>query len=883
MELGAASARKFIPRAVFQFTICWLALWVLPATAQSTGSWSSLRNLPYIPVHMTMLPSGKVLLFSYYTDSLHPQIWDPASGTTTAAAPAPYELFCAGHNLMADGRVFITGGHVADYTGFAHALIYDPVANTFTRVPDMNAGRWYPTNLELPNGDILVVSGDINSNTSPDPLPQVYQVSSNSWRNLTTAQLQMPLYPVMLVAPDGRVFNAGPARQSRYLNTSGTGSWSLGPSMVFGGSRDYGPGIFYEAGKILEVGGSDPPTATAEVIDLTAATPGWKSAGSMHYARRQHNAVVLPDGKVLVVGGSSGSGFDNSSTPVYPTEMWDPATGQWTVMASISAYRGYHSTAFLLPDGTVFSGGGNVGGPNYQIFTPPYLSAGPRPTISSAPTVAGYGQTIFIGTPDAANITKVSLVRLPAVTHTFAQSQGFQTLKFTQATGGLNVSTPANANLATPGDYMLFIMNGSGVPSVAAMIHIASGAAPTTGTITGLVTTTSGTGLAGATVSGGGVKTTTFTDGSYTLSNVPPGTVTITAALNGYSGASESVTVTAGSSVKAAPLVLAASSTGSITGHVVSSTGAGIPGATVSAAGVSTTTDSTGTYTLNNIPTGTQNVTASATNYSSASTTVVVAASTTVTAPNITLSSSVGSVTGKVTNTSGAAIVGASVGFGGGTATTDSTGAYTLNNLPTGTIQLVASAAGYSSQTQNVTVVAGTTVAANFTLAAAATTGSVSGKVTNISNGVALSGATVSWSGGTTTTNSSGIYTLNGVAAGTQSISAVANGYLKRTLTVSVPSGGTATLNLSLATAGKITAVVKNSSGAAISGARITINGGVIATTVTGTTNTSGTFATSWIPVGSYTITASESGHTTQTKSASVTAGATTTVTFTSF
>jgi galactose oxidase len=127
----------------------------------------------------------------------------------------------------------------------------------------------------------------------------------------------------------------------------------------------------YDAGKILMVGGADPPTATAEIIDLNAATPAWKSTGSMHFKRRQHNAVVLPDGKVFIIGGSSAAGFDTSTAPVAPTEMWDPATGQFTVMAGIAEYRGYHSTALLLPDGRVLSAGGNVGGPNVHRFIRP--------------------------------------------------------------------------------------------------------------------------------------------------------------------------------------------------------------------------------------------------------------------------------------------------------------------------------------------------------------------------------------------------------------------------------------------------------------------------------------------------------------------------------
>src|SRR4029077_18163221 len=242
-------------------------------------------------------------------------------------------------------------------------------------------------------------------------------------------------------------------RQTRYLNTAGTGAWSNVAVLNFTGFRDYGPAVMYDSGKVLVVGGANPPTATAEIIDLNAATPTWKFTGAMHFARRQHNAVILPDGKILMVGGSSGSGFDNSSTPVLPAEMWDPATGQFTVMASIAVYRGYHSTALLLPDGRVLSAGGNVGGPNAQLFSPPYLFAGTRPSIASAPVSAGYGQTVFVGTPDAASISKVTLLKQASVTHTNSMSQGFQSLNFTKTSTGLNVTMPANANLDTPGYY----------------------------------------------------------------------------------------------------------------------------------------------------------------------------------------------------------------------------------------------------------------------------------------------------------------------------------------------------------------------------------------------------------------------------------------------
>jgi len=445
------------------------------------GEWSALFPWPNRSVHATLLPDGRVYFISYYGESTQPYVWDPGSNTFTTTSPS-YALFCAGHTPLADGRVILLGGHIADHVGYAHAAIYDPLTNGLVPLPDMNAGRWYPTATTLANGDVLVVGGDIDNGGEVNTLPQVFQMSTQTWRDLSTAQLALPLYPNMMLAPNGNVFAAGPSAQSRYLDPSGTGAWSnVATTKFWPRSRDYGPAVLYGAGKVAIFGGSDPPTATAEIIDLNAATPAWQFTGNMQFARRQHDAVILPDGKILIVGGSSADGFDTETSPVLATEMWDPATGQFTVMANIAVYRGYHSTAVLLTDGRVLSAGGNVGGPNAQIFSPPYLFAGARPTISSAPAAADYGQTVFVGTPDVDSISKVTLVRPTSVTHTNNMNSGFLELGFTKTATGLDVTMPANANLAPPGYYMLFILNGSGVPSLASMVQIPAG----TGTING--------------------------------------------------------------------------------------------------------------------------------------------------------------------------------------------------------------------------------------------------------------------------------------------------------------------------------------------------------------------------------------------------------------
>src|SRR5580693_697201 len=232
----------------------------------------------------------------------------------------------------------------------------------------------------------------------------------------------------------------------------------------------------YNNGQVMIIGGGG-PTATAEIINLNAPVPTWSYTGSMANARRNANATLLPDGTILVTGGTSGAEFDDYTHAVYPDELWNPATGTWSVLASLSVYRGYHSVALLLPDGRVLSGGGQCFGdpgcnPNSaEIFSPPYLFAGTRPTITSAPASISGGQTFFVATPDAANITQVTWIRLGAVTHTFNQEQRINFLSFSHATGGLNVTAPPSANLAPPGFYMLFLLS-SGIPSVASIIQV---------------------------------------------------------------------------------------------------------------------------------------------------------------------------------------------------------------------------------------------------------------------------------------------------------------------------------------------------------------------------------------------------------------------------
>ncbi len=462
-----------------------------PAVA---GAWSPVHDWPCVAIHLHLLPDGNILTWADDDNTLPDRLADfskafvvsiptdgPPATTVTEVDNQVTNLFCAGHAFLPDGRLLVVGGHEgAQYVGSADTTIFDPATYSWQTRTDapMFGGRWYASALTLGNGEVVVLSGTRTAQGDFNPLPQVWETGKGGgWRNLITAQLPIPFYPSLFLAPDGRVYCSGSQQATRFLDTAGTGKWTTGPKRTFG-ERFYGASVMYDEAKILMAGGGNPPTATAEVIDLAAAAPAWKATGSMAFARRHCTAVVLPDGKVLVVNGSASPGND-AAMAVLAAEMWFPGTGKWATMASMAVKRLYHSTAMLLPDGRVLVAGGGrpkaihggADNANAEIFSPPYLFQGPRPTITAAPTSVTYGDKVLVATPDAASIDKVRLLRLGSVTHTVNMNQRAKVLSFQRQNGKLKLTVPSDPNTLPPGHYMLFILR-AGVPSVAKIIQV---------------------------------------------------------------------------------------------------------------------------------------------------------------------------------------------------------------------------------------------------------------------------------------------------------------------------------------------------------------------------------------------------------------------------
>ncbi len=302
-----------------------------------------------------------------------------------------------------------------------------------------------------------------------------------------------------------------------------------------------------------------------------------------------------------------------------------------------------------------------------------------------------------------------------------------------------------------------------------------------------------------------------------------------------------------------------------------------IPGATISANGILTSSNSNGNFNLNLTAPATYSVTAAANGYFSVLDSLNVWVGYPALVKYYLSTQQPGSISGTVTNTSGAGISNATVWYSGGTTKTDSNGNYSFSNVPVGSYTVTGSQVGYqSASNQNLSVTSGSNAVSNLVLTATSS-GTISGIVTNMS-GAAIVGAIISYSGGSTTatTNSAGSYTL-AVAPGTYSVTASASGFLASTQpNVSVTSNSTTTVNFALAQSGTISGTVTNSAGTGLANATVSYSGG----SATATTNSGGAYTLSVAP-GTYSVTASATGYQSSTQSnVIVSIGATTTANF---
>ncbi|PYY18903.1 MAG: hypothetical protein DMG60_06490 [Acidobacteria bacterium] len=354
----------------------------------------------------------------------------------------------------------------------------------------MAHGRWYPSATTLGDGTVMAFSG--LSETGPtNTAVEIYTVGSG-WSQEYPSGWTPPLYPRLHLLPNGNVFYSGPTNSSMMFDSTAH-TWSYVTATNYSSGRTYGSSVLLPLTpangyrpRVMIFGGGNPATATTEIMDLSAATPTWQWGPPMSQPRIEMNAVLLPTGKVLALGGSTND--EDAATASLNADLFDADGGSVSSAGQNAFPRLYHSVAILLQDGRVFVAGGNptrgTYEPHMEVYSPAYLfapdgSLAPRPTVTGVSSSAiGYGTTFQVQTPDATSITSAVLMRAGAVTHAFDMEQRLVGMSFTAGGGVLTVTAPPNGNIAPPGYYLLFLLNSAGVPSVGTFVQISPSAQP---------------------------------------------------------------------------------------------------------------------------------------------------------------------------------------------------------------------------------------------------------------------------------------------------------------------------------------------------------------------------------------------------------------------
>jgi galactose oxidase len=488
------------------------------------GLWGPVLRIDIIPIAGYVVPefpqSERVLFFSAFgTNSFggtagYTQYVDYNFVTGEAShrnvTETNHDMFCPGISALEDGRILINGGSNAEVVSF-----YDPVTNEFTRGPDMRVPRGYQTSATMSDGKVFVIGGSFYGGLGGKD-GEVWDPRTNEWTLLPGAAV-IPLltddhegmwrqdsHAWLMGWKNNSVIQAGPSMKQHWYGIEGEGSVNLA------GVRDFEHAmcavyVMYDAveGKMFSAGGAPDYNGTMANTRAHITTLGEpfepvtnERVPDMALPRVFANAVVTPNGKIIVTGGQRVSMIFTNFAAVYPTEMFDPETNTWTMLSSEGIPRTYHSISILLADGTVYSGGGggcptggpgrpdfmcgdrNFDHPDGQIFYPPYLfnedgTKAVRPQITSLGAQEYSAGDVIDFTVAGEDVSQFSLIRIGSVTHSINSDQRRVPLNDIERNGDqIHARLPSDYGVLLPGHYYLFAMTSSGTPSIARTVKI---------------------------------------------------------------------------------------------------------------------------------------------------------------------------------------------------------------------------------------------------------------------------------------------------------------------------------------------------------------------------------------------------------------------------
>jgi Domain of unknown function (DUF1929) len=488
------------------------------------GQWAPPVPMMVSGIHGVQLPTGRVLFIANianFTELGHAAdawTWDPATGDWNHVPPPtnpvtgkPFNVWCGGQSFLSDGRLVIAGGNARfpdatipaasgnDYKGLDRIFTFNPFDETWTAQPKMRHGRWYPTLVTLPDDRVVILGGldetgfgtrniDLEVFT---PSPSINGVGAVAHKPSGDRDTQ--LYPHLKYFPGNRVVLTGPdAGDAGILNTS-TWTWSALPEVPV--DRLWSAAVIdpYDAASgptsITVVGGSDGGSADSDGrtfrLNLAGGSPSWSAGPTMARGRSHVNVELLPDGAKVAIGGGLGLRAPDRlyAGPVFTAEITG-SSGAWLETPAQTIRRTYHSSSVLLPDARVVSSGDDKGTliRDMEIYSPPYLFRGARPTITDAPTAVTYGEQFRVTTPNGPAVTRVVLMAPSAVTHSTDMNQRHIRLNVvSDGAGSLLLDAPTSPESVLPGYYMLYLLDADGVPSVAKWLRITGNETPGSG------------------------------------------------------------------------------------------------------------------------------------------------------------------------------------------------------------------------------------------------------------------------------------------------------------------------------------------------------------------------------------------------------------------
>jgi N-acetylneuraminic acid mutarotase/HEAT repeat protein len=331
----------------------------------ATGKWTETRPLNIARFYHTaaLQSDGRVMVAGGHTGYeriYDTEFYDPANGTWTAG-PAITNLLPAARQdhsatVLADGKVLVAGGSgTASRRCLSTAELYDPASDTWTNTGSLNIARMAHQATLLPNGKVLVTGG--STSDASDAKPELYDPATGKWTIVGSTGPNRSVHTTTLLR-NGKVLVTGVEavwnrRSFAEQYDPASGKWAA--TSALSDVRQGCTATLLSNGKVLVAGGRWGTGGTWTVIAdsrlYDPATEKWSTTGAMKVERWRHTATLLPDGKVLVAGGS-GSWLE----PLSSAELYNPETGKWTSTGTMHQER-YDHTATILANGEVLVAG----------------------------------------------------------------------------------------------------------------------------------------------------------------------------------------------------------------------------------------------------------------------------------------------------------------------------------------------------------------------------------------------------------------------------------------------------------------------------------------------------------------------------------------------